>query len=225
MKLSADVNPASQDMQDCAVLETMTRYLDKGFTLIELLVAVAILAILVSIGLPSFSEAVKNSKLSSAAGCLSTALFSARSEAVKRSVNVTVCPYGDDASCGSDWSNGALVFSEGSTATDTADLDSAAVDTDSTVIRVCSISDSDVEISATASTDRTSGSANPRKFIRYSRQGVANWNLGYFCVSDDRSSDNWKGFNIGLSGDIRTARLAADETSLVDAFNRKMSSC
>ena len=212
-------------MQDCAVLELMTKYLAKGFTLIELLVAVAILAILVSIGLPSFSEAVKNSKLSSAASCLSTALYSARSEAVKRSANVTVCPYGDDTSCGTNWSNGALVFSEGGAAADTADLDSAAVDTDSTVIRVCSISDSDVEISAVASTDRTSGSANPRKFIRYSRQGLANWNLGYFCVSDNRSSDNWRGFNIGLSGDIRNARLAADETSLVDAFNRKMSSC
>ena len=203
----------------------MKKDFNQGFTLLELLVAVAILAILVSIGLPSFSEVVKNSKLSSAAGCLATALYSARSEAVKRSVNVTVCPYGDDASCGTDWSEGALVFSEGSAAAVTADLDSAAVDTDSIVIRVCSISDSNVEISAIASTDRTSGSANPRKFIRYSRQGVANWNLGYFCVSDDRSSDNWKGINIGLSGDIRTARLATDGTSLVDPFNRKMSSC
>ncbi|MDC0434651.1 GspH/FimT family pseudopilin [bacterium] len=225
VKISAIVRPVPQVIHNGVAYCTVNKNANHGFTLLELLVAVAILAILMSIGLPSFTAAVKNSRLSAAANCLSTAVYSARSEAVKRSANVTVCPYDDDTSCGSDWTKGALVFSEGSSAANTADLDGAEVDTDSTVLRICTISADDIEISATASTDRTPGSATTREFIRYSRDGVSNWKLGYFCVGDDRSSDNWKGFNIGLSGDIRAARLSSDNTALKDVFNRDMSSC
>ena len=225
VKACTNVICTPQDQHQIDAILGVKNNSKNGFTLIELLIAVAIMAIILSIGVPSFAELVKNGKISSAATCLSGALYTARSEAVKRSTNVTVCPYGDDDSCGSDWSNGTLVFSEGSTAATTPDLSAAAVDTDSTVIRICSISNPNLTISAIASSDRTVGSAAERSFIRYSRAGTANWNLGYFSMCDDRSSENWKAFNIGLKGDIRTARLASDGSALVDAFNRTLDSC
>lgn len=196
-----------------------------GFTLIELMITVAILAIVLSIGAPSFGEIVKNGRLSAAASCFNGALHAARSEAVKRSTNVTVCPFGDDNTCGTDWSTGALVFTEGRTAPSTPDLDAAALDTDSQVIRVCELSNSELTVSALGSSDRTVASAAARSFIRYSRKGRANWTLGYFSICDDRSSEHWSASNISLSGDIRTARLSSDGHAVVDAYNRKIESC
>ena len=197
----------------------------KAFTLIELLVTMSVMAILLSVGVPSFVEVVQNGRISSAVNCLNGALYKARSEAVKRSANVTVCPYETDVTCGTNWNNGALVFSEGAAAASTADLDEAEVDTGSTVLRVCPALHEDLTIVAAASSDRTVDTVNARSFIRYSREGSANWQLGYFAVCDERSSDKWKGINVGLSGDLRIARLHSDDDAIVDAFNRKIDSC
>lgn len=185
----------------------------------------SVMAIVLALGVPSFIEVVQDRRISSAVSCLNSALYKARSEAVKRSGNVTVCPYGTDTTCGDNWNNGALVFSEGAMAPSTADLDDAEVDTDSTVLRVCPTIHEDVSIVVEASSDRTVDTVNARTFIRYSREGHVNWQLGYFAACDKRSSDNWKGINVGLSGDIRVARLHADSDAIVDAFNRKIDSC
>lgn len=55
-----------------------------GFTLIELVVALAILAILLSFGLPSFSTWIQNSQIRTAAGAIQNGLQLARGEAVRR---------------------------------------------------------------------------------------------------------------------------------------------
>ena len=189
------------------------------------MVAVAIAAIIISIGVPGFAAIVKDSRISSAASCLTGALYTARSEAVKRSASVTVCPFDSEATCGSDWGNGVLVFSEGSSATTTPDLGAAQVDTDSTVIRICPAASDELSISAMGSTDRTAGSASERSFIRFSKDGGSNWNLGYFAICDERSSDEWKALNVSLSGDIRVARFNADRSAVLNAFNRPLDSC
>jgi len=87
--------------------------LQKGFTLIELIVAMAVAGVLLGVAVPSFVQVLKDGRLSSDATCLNLSLFAARSEAVKRSGDVTVCPYGSAAQCGSDWTKGVLVFTEG----------------------------------------------------------------------------------------------------------------
>ena len=79
----------------------------KGFTLIELLVTIAIAAIVVTMGIPSFSNAIRNSRLTTKANELLTSLNLARSEAIKRGVEVTISRKGGTSQ---NWDNGWDVF-------------------------------------------------------------------------------------------------------------------
>jgi len=62
-----------------------------GFTLIELIVVVAIVAILVTIAVPSFQTFLLNNRMAAQANDLISSLNFARSEAVTRAANVRVC--------------------------------------------------------------------------------------------------------------------------------------
>jgi type IV fimbrial biogenesis protein FimT len=79
----------------------------KGFTLIELMVTIAIAGIVLTIGVPSFSQVMKNSRLTSSANALIVSLNFARSEAVKRKVKVFV---GRKGSISQNWDGGWDVF-------------------------------------------------------------------------------------------------------------------
>ena len=83
-----------------------------GFTLIELLVTISIAVILMTIAIPSFMDFVRNNRLSGQANDLMLAFAYAKSEAVKRSVPVTVCSRQNDTTCAGSatWDDGWLVF-------------------------------------------------------------------------------------------------------------------
>lgn len=76
-----------------------------GFTLVELMIGLAIVAIVLSIGVPSFGDLIRNNRMTTQVNELVGALNLARSEAVKRgqSINVTA------ASGGSNWKAGWTV--------------------------------------------------------------------------------------------------------------------
>jgi type IV fimbrial biogenesis protein FimT len=83
----------------------------RGFTLIELIITVVIVVILLTVGVPSFQEMMRNNRAATQANEFLTALNFARSEAVKRGRNVSLCPSTDQASCsGTDWSGGWIAF-------------------------------------------------------------------------------------------------------------------
>ena len=65
-----------------------------GFTLVELLVVMAILAILASVGFPSFQRLLADYRVTSQANSVQGLLQFARTEALKRTANVTVCSDG-----------------------------------------------------------------------------------------------------------------------------------
>jgi prepilin-type N-terminal cleavage/methylation domain-containing protein len=66
----------------------------KGFTLIELMVTLAVLAILATVGIPSFQRLAAEYRVSSQANATQAALQFARSEALKRRGDVVVCQVG-----------------------------------------------------------------------------------------------------------------------------------
>src|SRR5215472_6004423 len=82
----------------------------RGFTLVEMLVAIAVLAVLLALAAPSFTNASLPSKLRSVANSLVGAAQLARSEAIKRDAVVTLCVSADGATCGAgNWSQGWIV--------------------------------------------------------------------------------------------------------------------
>ena len=78
-----------------------------GYTLIELMVTITAAGILMSIAVPSYTAVIDNTRLTTYTNDLVTALNYARSEAIKRGVQVTVKRKGDVSA---HWENGWDVF-------------------------------------------------------------------------------------------------------------------
>lgn len=100
------------------------RQRQRGLTLVELMVTLAAAIILLAVGMPLFSGIVGNNRAVAQANDLLSAFKLARSEAVKRTDNVTICAIDNPAAavpaCGDagDWGNGWTVFFDDGSAID-----------------------------------------------------------------------------------------------------------
>lgn len=88
------------------VMLTMRFACAAGFTLIELMVVLTLAGILSGIAIPNFIQGIRSNRLTTAANNLVTALNLARSEAVKRSIQVVVRTTG----AATIWETGWTVF-------------------------------------------------------------------------------------------------------------------
>jgi type IV fimbrial biogenesis protein FimT len=85
------------------------RQKQSGFTLIELITAVAVMAVLVTVAVPSLKDMIYATRVRTTASDLLQAVMLARSEAIKRATNVEVVPYA------SGWTQGWSIMVGGMT--------------------------------------------------------------------------------------------------------------
>lgn len=92
-----------------------------GLTLVELMVTLAVAIILLAAGVPMFSGMAASNRATTQANTFVAGFKLARSEAVKRGSEVSVCSVADPAAdppvCGSNanWRNGLIVFTDNGT--------------------------------------------------------------------------------------------------------------
>jgi type IV fimbrial biogenesis protein FimT len=164
-----------------------------GFTLIELMIVIALAAILLGLGVPGFQQLMANNRITSLTNDFVTALSFARSEAIKRGRQVSMCKSNDGATCDSTlaWNDGWIVFTDGGTEGD--------IDGTDLVLRVGG------SLEAVA----IDGGANFGDWISYRHSGVskgsgglANGTIG-ICISP-------RGRNVIVSA---TGRVRVSETT------------
>ena len=84
---------------------------NSGFTLMELVITVALISIVMAIAVPSMTTFTQNDRLTTNINTLIGHLAYARSEAVKRSQQVSICSSNDAATCtGGNWQDGWIVY-------------------------------------------------------------------------------------------------------------------
>ncbi|WP_020410263.1 GspH/FimT family pseudopilin [Hahella ganghwensis] len=120
----------------------------KGFTLVELMVTIVVLALVLTVGVPSFQSMIVSNSVTADRDILFNALIYARGEAVNRGEMVTVCKSSDLADCSTttSWGNGWIVFID--------EDDDGSVDTGETILRVGEALDASVSASTSPSVDR-----------------------------------------------------------------------
>lgn len=88
-----------------------------GFTLIELMVTLLVAALILTVAVPDFRSMMQRNRVAAAANAIVGALAYARSEAVSRGVNVTICPSTTGTGCtaGAGFQQGWIVFTDAGT--------------------------------------------------------------------------------------------------------------
>lgn len=95
----------------------------RGFTLVELMVAIAVVAIISAIALPSMSHFLVKMRVNNEISELQRLLLTARNMAINTGKNTTVCPL-SGTSCTNNWQNEISVFTNDSNSVDNDKYDS-----------------------------------------------------------------------------------------------------
>jgi len=88
---------------------------NKGFTLIELLITMALAAIVLTIGVPSFQQTIQINRKATQVNQILHSLNVARSQAITRGYPVSACKSADGSTCGSTgvkWEDGWIIFED-----------------------------------------------------------------------------------------------------------------
>ena len=148
-----------------------------GFTLTELMVVLAIVAILLTIGVPSYRYVTNSYRMSAEVNGLLGDLQYARSEAIKEGQTVTTCVSTNSTACtgGTAWATGWIVFSDPN--------GNGTVDAGETVLRVQGAFRSQIPDTFSASGNVTA--------ITYNREGFARTTpAGFFTTITLKDSTN-----------------------------------
>ncbi len=162
----------------------------KGFGLLEILITLVIAGIVTLLVVPSFSTLVADNRLISTNNELGSSLSIAKSEAIRRQQQITVCQSNDalsDCDPSESWSNGWIIFVD--------DDGDDAIDNGETVIRVHEAINSSLTLTYSAGTQLYFGST-----------GSLSSTPGHFTLCDDRGAPYAAGKLLYNSGRISSAR-------------------
>ena len=169
-----------------------------GVTLIELLVVLAVSAILLAVGVPSFASLIQSTRLTSATNELVASLSLARSEAIKRSGRAVMCVSATGTSCaGRGWHEGWLVFHDAN--------GNARLDTGEVVVMRRGPLSAGLQVTSEGSTAR---------YVSYAPSGGTKqvngaWQAGTLTLCDtSRTAGPGRKVIISSTGRVRTAKMA-----------------
>lgn len=164
-----------------------------GFTIVELMIVLVVVAVLVGIGAPAFTNMLLDNRSLSALNDLRGALSTARSEALAQRAFVTFCSSADGAVCGGTWDLGYLGF---------VDFDGdAAIDVGG------GGADDQVVVSRTNAArflTITLNSANGLGRMRFDPDGTALGNGGTLTICDERGATEARALFVSNSGQSRS---------------------
>lgn len=100
-----------------------------GLTMIELLITLAVLAVVLAIGIPSFEGLLASTRVTNATNELLSAFAQTRSEAIRRGQRVTMCISANGIQCtnAGNWEQGWIIFSDATRAGNVANVDAGEV--------------------------------------------------------------------------------------------------
>ncbi len=181
-----------------------------GFTLVEVIVTLAIAAIVLSIGVPSFQSYIQNSRQTTAVNELATALQLARNSAITQRTRVVLCKSNNTSvaaptcrtGAGSgDWLQGWMIFTDPN--------NSGTLDGGETILRVHGAIDSNTNVSF-------AGNNNVTNRVSFNAQGIALGSNGTILYCDPRGNVFAKALVISVGGQIRQALDETGNDGIVD---------
>lgn len=163
--------------------------LNKGFTLVELMVTLSVGSILLAVAVPSYQTFVQNSRLTTQNNSFASALMLAKSEAVKRSSWVAICPSTSGTGCtgGTTWSAGWLIFADAN--------NDKAVSTGEEIIKV----------NGAIAGGNTLNSGN-KTTITFTGSGFSLGSADSFTLCDKRGSTHSRKLILNMQGRLRVEK-------------------
>jgi len=168
----------------------------RGFTLIEVMFAVAIVAVLCAVSMPSLAALMSSTRAHSTQNTLVTALNTARMTAVSRQSEIVLCPSSDQSNCDNTfwWQQGWIVFE---------DLDHDGKRTSNEPILSVTQSQPHMAIATTAG----------REHVTYRTDGSATGTNLTFTLCDRRGPKHASTVVINNAGRARHAPATPDEAA------------
>lgn len=191
--------------------------LPQGHTLMELMVTVAIVAILATIGIPTFRDVVMDGRLVSNINQFVGSVNYARSHAINHLVSVTLCsstsPLGPNPSCdgGRSWESGWIIFTDH----DRDGVIDLGTDTCATG------EDCILRVQEALSTSTFTGG---RTRITYALTGTSVGFNGTWVLCDNRGNEHARASIISNSGRLRRA-VDEDDDGIVENGSRNPVTC